>query len=598
MSQDLTATAEDASNAALREILISLSEHRHFRLEAGAGAGKTYSLIKSLQHILENRGRYLPRRDQKVACLTYTNVARDEIVKRTDADPSIFADTLHGFLWEMIRPYQKALREFILESDRWAEILEGRTTLDGIAIEYGIGFRGDDGRVLTLHHDDIPVLAIELFQMPKFRALIADRFPIILIDEYQDTPDGLVEAMLGDVDALGATPIFGFFGDHWQQIYDKSSGPIEHAMVTPIAKHSNFRSDTAIVNFLNQLRPELPQSPAVDAQTGMVTIYHTNQWPGQRLKSHNKGQISQEAAHATLTWLTGNLEDFWAVQSGHIKTLMLTHATIANELGYSSLPRVFRYNEAFAKKADPVVAFLVDTVEPAVDAFANRRYGQLFKVVGGSHPNLRAHGDKVAWSAFFDQLSNKCLGGAVGDVLDHILDQSLFPVPAAVRKRQAALERAVEENGLDEEIKEPRILSEYQRFRNVRYSEVRALASYVDGHTTFSTKHNVKGAEFDNVIVVVGRGWSIYDFAKMLGSHLNPTQLDDRGMAAYVRARNLFYVAVSRARHNLAVLFTQELDSTALLTLAELVEPSQIVAIGYTDETTPVGHIDERTRGQ
>ena len=29
-------------------------------------------------------------------------------------------------------------------------------------------------------------------------------------------------------------------------------------------------------------------------------------------------------------------------------------------------------------------------------------------------------------------------------------------------------------------------------------------------------KQNVKGAEFDNVAVLLGRGWSAYDFAKVL----------------------------------------------------------------------------------
>ncbi|MEO3931970.1 hypothetical protein WMO79_04030 [Micrococcaceae bacterium Sec7.4] len=37
--------------------------------------------------------------------------------------------------------------------------------------------------------------------------------------------------------------------------------------MTAIPKNANFRSDTKIVEFLNQLRPELKQAPARDVQT-------------------------------------------------------------------------------------------------------------------------------------------------------------------------------------------------------------------------------------------------------------------------------------------------------------------------------------------
>ncbi len=47
------------------------------------------------------------------------------------------------------------------------------------------------------------------------------------------------------------------------------------------------------------------------------------------------------------------------------------------------------------------------------------------------------------------------------------------------------------------------------------YSEVQALCRYLDGHSPFETKHGVKGAQFENVLVVVGRGWSKYNFGEM-----------------------------------------------------------------------------------
>lgn len=589
LKADLLRTAEQESESALRSVFSALEARKNFKLEAGAGAGKTYSLIQALQHMLSERIQYLPRVDQQIACLTYTNVARDEIVSRTDSSPFVFADTLHGFLWEMIRPYQKALAQIILTTEKWQQLLEGRTTLEGMEINYDLGIRGIDDHVATIHHDDVPSLAIELFKNAKFRALISDRFPIIFIDEYQDTPQGLVEAMLTGHKEDPRTSIYGFFGDHWQQIYDKTCGPIENLAITAIPKNANFRSGQAIVDFLNQLRPELLQATAENATPGSVTIYHTNEWPGVRLSRNWKGQISHVANHETLKWATADAKAHrWTGETNGVKNLMLTHAAIANELGYHSLPQIFKYNDAFIRKQDPVIAYLLDVVEPAAVAFQAHKYGDVFECLGRSRPHIRSPLDKVRWTQFFDTLNESRMDGTVGDVLDHLHGQRLFSTPSKVQHRQTRLEGALSELEPGTEPSERRVL-EYQKLRSVSYSEIRALSAYVDDKTVFSTKHNVKGAEFDNVVVVLGRGWGAYDFAKMLENYPMREQLKDTDRKSFERSRNLFYVAVSRAKHNLVLVFTQKLEQGALATLATWVGDSNIVPIAFTDETTPAG---------
>lgn len=578
-------TAEQESESALNSVFAALEAQTNFKLEAGAGAGKTYSLISALQHVLKERSKYLPRRDQQIACLTYTNVARDEIVSRTDANPFVFADTLHGFLWEMIKPYQKALAHAIVGAPQWQGTLDGRTTLEGLQIDYDLGIRGMRENVASLHHDDVPALAIELFRNRKFRALIADRFPIIFIDEYQDTPQGLVEAMLSGHGEDRRASIYGFFGDHWQQIYDKTCGSIEHPTLTAITKNANFRSDTTVVEFLNQLRPELEQAPAHGAEKGTITIYHTNAWRGERLRNNWKGQISHSASRRALEWAIGDAQKRrWAGAAADVKTLMLTHTAIANELGYQSLPSIFKYSDAFIRKGDPVIAYLLDVLEPAAEAFRARRYGDLFDVLGRTQPHLRTPGDKVQWSSFFGTLDALRTSDTVGEVLDHLNRQTLFSIPSKVHRRQADLEEATLALDQETELSEPRRLVEYQKLRSVPYREIRALAAYVDDKTVFSTKHNVKGAEFDNVVVLLGRGWSAYDFAKMLKNYPQRDHLKAAERKSFERSRNLFYVAASRAKHNLVLVFTQELEQDALKTLTTWVGDSNVVPIDFADD--------------
>lgn len=126
-------------------------------------------------------------------------MARDEIISRTDGSPSVFADTIHGFLWQLLSPFPKYLLRYVVELDAMQSRLEGRTSLDGYTVDYSIGYRkvDHDTHHVQLAHDDLPALACKFFTLPKFRALAADQFPIVFVDEYQDTPAGLVEAMLG-----------------------------------------------------------------------------------------------------------------------------------------------------------------------------------------------------------------------------------------------------------------------------------------------------------------------------------------------------------------------------------------------------------------
>ncbi|MHA2789822.1 UvrD-helicase domain-containing protein [Corynebacterium sp. S7] len=580
-------TAEQAGKEALAAVFYSLEERRNFKLEAGAGAGKTYSLIQALKHILARRSTYLPRGDQRIACLTFTKVARDEIIARTDESPFIFADTLHGFLWEMIRPFQKSLQASLLQSEAWAKILEEGQEINELPIDYELGFRSINEEKITLHHEDIPTFAIELFGNSKFRTLITDRFPIIFIDEYQDTPAGLAEAMLSGEGTNHRSPVIGFFGDHWQQIYDRTCGSIDHPTLTAIPKNANFRSDRSIVSFLNHLRPELAQKPTSDATNGSVTVYHTNEWPGTRLAGHWKGQISHEATRACLSWLnpvTSIGEHSHGADT--LKILMLTHTTIANELGYSTLPTVFERNDAFIRKEDPVIEYLIDTIEPALGSFERHRFGDLFDVLGGRRPILGSPRDKVRWNDFFHQLISTSENGTVGDMLDLLVKQSLFALPTRVGKREQELREALETLSPGEELKTPRRLVEHQKLRAVAYTEIRALNEYLSDSTVFSTKHAVKGAEFDDVIVVLGRGWSRYDFSKMLSNYPRRDDLDERERTSFERSRNLFYVAASRAKHNLSLLFVQKLDENALATLTAWVGRENVISIEFADETT------------
>lgn len=210
--------AEIASQRALEAMYACLNTGKSFRLEAGAGAGKTYSLIKALQFLIARNNDTFQKQSQQIACITYTNVAKDEIVARIDRSPLVFCETNHAFCWSLISGFQKLIRTQIEAMPTWKEKIEEiGGTLGQRVIEYNLGHRSIRDRNVSIHHDDVLPLTISLMAHEKFRRIIADRFPIILIDEYQDTNNEWIEAIKTHLLGKPRTPLFGFFGDHWQK---------------------------------------------------------------------------------------------------------------------------------------------------------------------------------------------------------------------------------------------------------------------------------------------------------------------------------------------------------------------------------------------
>ncbi|WP_201269971.1 UvrD-helicase domain-containing protein [Sinorhizobium meliloti] len=542
-----------------------LREGTNFLIEAGAGAGKTYSLIEALKFLIHHEGPRLRRGSQKIACITYTNVATAVIGRRIDNNPLVFVETVHAFCWSLVKSFQAAVRQVISESPAWQEkIVAAGGTIDGYAVEYDVGFRRIRNNVVMISHDDVLALAGALLPKEKFQKLVAARYPFILIDEYQDTNSEMMDAFKVNLFGREGGPKFGLFGDHWQQIYDKTCGHVEHPQLTAIGKGANFRSSTAVVDVLNRMRPELPQAVADENLVGSAMAFLTNTWVGDRREGgHWKGDLPADAAHTYLRAFKGYLEaeQGWDFAPASTKVLMLTHNVLAAEQGYSQIAGLFKYTDDFIKLQDDYMAFFGESVEPACQAYAARRYGDFYRLMGTAVPVPSQRAEKLSIASAIDRLFELRTAGTIGDVIDHLQLNDYLRLPDKVAKRERDALTWEGEGDPPDRIQISRGL------REIPYREVIALLQFVEGNTPFATKHSVKGDEFENVLVVLGRGWNKYDFGTYLEWVANPAAIPANKQAAFERNRNLLYVACSRPKIRLALLFTQALSDTAVGTL-------------------------------
>jgi DNA helicase-2/ATP-dependent DNA helicase PcrA len=539
------------------EIGACLKAGTSFLLDAGAGAGKTYSLVQALRAVLKDHRRQLAANGQTVACITFTNVAKDQILERIGHDALVRVSTIHDFLWEVIGPHQKPLKAALqkfnagldAKSSRRKDPDELAAALANVAVTYSdTGSNFLKGR---LFHDDLLGVARVLFaDNPMLSRLTTARHPYLFVDEYQDTSPAVVDIVLGHL-LPGATPGFvvGLFGDKLQNIYHggENAGvgeiPAElAAQLKPIVKSENRRCSEAVIKVLNKIRTDIQQFPAADNAQGTAVYIH----PGQ------DGDAGLSAAHKFVDENLG-----WSRAAPACRELFLTHRLIAGKAGYGNLLALYTDRGGFARDRmmegeDESIAYFLKRIEPLAEAWSAGDQGHTLTLLRANGHKLASNADKRGARLGLDELVRLRAEGTIGDLVAHIRDSGLFPVLDDLVFRLSGGKRDVAGEDATAAEREEREQAFYAGLFALPYAEVRAFAAFFAAHTPFATKHGVKGDEFDTVLVVLddgGANWNLYSFSKYLGGE-DQAANEKR----WSRSRNVFYVCCSRAKVNLAVI--------------------------------------------
>ena len=224
---------------------LDIERPRSFFLFAGAGSGKTRSLVTALGGLRATIGRRMRLHGQQIAVITYTNAACDEIKRRLDFDPLVSVSTIHSFVWDLIQGFNTDIRSWLsgalkqqiteLEAlqakgkagsqaaaDRASSIEATQKRLEILPSikRFIYNPNGENrGRDSLNHSEVIKIGASFLTNKPLMQELLISRFPILLIDESQDTNRLLMESFLLLQGAHKTVFSLGLFGDTMQRIY-------------------------------------------------------------------------------------------------------------------------------------------------------------------------------------------------------------------------------------------------------------------------------------------------------------------------------------------------------------------------------------------
>lgn len=540
-------------------IIEALKSGHSFRVEAGAGSGKTYSLNRVIEWIQANKWSAYNRKKQNVICITYTNAAVDVIAERLAKDSFILPSTVHSFAWNAIKQYQGVLIEAVTTNP---DYLPDEGDFNQVTeVAYTLGHRYKENGVQYLYHDDVLKLFCQLLDNAKFRRVFADKYPLILIDEYQDSYKPIIDRFINFFIAKSTGPQFGFFGDAWQTIYqsNKACGEIKHEKIEVIKKGSNFRSAPRIVQLLNNIRPELPQKSAIDGFDGEVLVITCDDYSGARRTERNfKNELPAAEFKARLNTIVTKIEQNTPADED-LKVLMITHKVLASQQGYEQLLDIL--NDALRNKEDPFLIFFADTIESIYHALDTSNTQLLFDTLGIKRYPITKKSEKTKWKTLYEQLTEVRTQKAI-DVLKTIIDSQLIPIPPKVDGWYRLYMDAPETMYASK--------ATIQQFLQLDYAQFIAVRDFLYPDAQFSTEHGVKGEEYDNVVFVISRGWNQYQFetyAPMITGHASIPKGKE---ASYERNRNLFYVCCSRPKKRLFFFVTVPIDSSFRTFLVKL----------------------------
>ncbi|NIA54757.1 ATP-dependent helicase [Massilia sp. TW-1] len=376
MNRSLVREGNDRDAGVVEEICGYLTEQppRSFFLFAGAGSGKTRTLVEVLRRLTgvvphvagSGLGRQLRLAGRAIRVVTFTKNAVAVINGRLGSNDLVNVSTIHSFCWELINGFDADISAALVavkQAELEKELSKAAAKKRGISdtdiakfaeIEAEIDQLGKTEKFIynpdrntfgpgaIQHRHVLDATAWLLLNRPTLRTILRDRHPIILIDESQDTMKGVLDALMVLAEPRGSGLTLGLLGDHRQRIYSDGHSDLPGLVPTGWAKpelQMNHRSQRRIVTLINQIWESKMQGRT--QSTSGVRQHHRTEKTGGVVRLF-VGDASQSAndKREHEHWCAAQMQasvspDAW--KDGTYQLLALEHKLVATRGGFLSV---------------------------------------------------------------------------------------------------------------------------------------------------------------------------------------------------------------------------------------------------------------------
>jgi DNA helicase II / ATP-dependent DNA helicase PcrA len=544
---------------------------QHFRVSAGPGAGKTYWLANHIKNVLHKSERLCATR--KIACITYTNVAVETILKCLGASADrVEVSTIHSFLYKhIVKPYASFIAQeyglnvqkidghddIVLSNYSFLDAWKTRTGQQRIrennkvieAIKAAKWRFDDSGNLIVkpdyphsangysiktdsylkykkmawekgvIHHDDVLFLSYQLLlRFPFILQVLRAKFPYFFVDEFQDTNP--IQTKILEQICQNET-IVGIIGDQAQSIYGfQGAAPIQFSSFTlsnmiDYQMADNRRCTNQIIDILDTIRTDISQNKHRNEEGKKPTIIL-----GSTSTSHRKAQEQCDE------------EEVYSLSRYNITSNAMKRDMDSNVPSEDLLQKLYETDSNRERKS------LVIACIKATELASQKRFKDAIKEL----------------ERIFKDKRDKSKGKK--EALKHI---SLLLHKYNYFKDKSMSEFLAFVNGNIKSTSDLRSGAPKTFYENHTYQQLAVCVKIIEDASLHRTIHKAKGAEFDNVLLILKE-------ERDLEFLLNPDLENEE--------HRINYVAVSRAKEQLfiAVPSITEANKTRLETLFNMME--------------------------
>lgn len=574
------------------------NESKSFRLLAGAGSGKTYTLVESLKSFRQIYGNKLKLHGRRAAVITFTNAACDEIKERLGQDALFEIETIHSFLWSIIKHYTPDIKKIkkenlikdIEELDRKIDNprtrnraqyeqekekkKEGLKGIDNIK-KFTYSPSGENSTKNALNHQEIITIGSRLFDYPILQKILISKYPILFIDECQDTRKEVLLKFIEIAIMNKNTFSLGLFGDQMQRIYTAGLDNLENAIAVGFEKkekRENFRSPKRVVQLINKIREaddRLVQTP-ISKEDGIVRVFI---YPKINNLEKEKAETLVRRQMAEITgdnkWTEKNL----------VKLLTLEHKMASRRLGFSDF-----FDPLYSSKMSNTLL----EVKLKELLFLHEIIGNLYKyhlrsdkyqimclIMKNAKNSLKNWGKEADQREILKVLNKKSndlfkylsanQDTSVYKLLRFLNKLDLFDLPDYLDIISSLNEKQLVDiyDSTDDDK-----LKTWIEACEAKYSDIERTWEYLADSSAFGTHQGVKGLEYDRVMAIIDdteAGGNQFSYEKLFGikdlSERDLENIREGRDNSIARTRRLFYVICSRSKKHLSlVIYADKAD--------------------------------------